>query len=133
MNAPRIASLVLFVALVPAGAGAQEAESGVRLYMNHCAACHGELGEGDGPVASTMRVTMPNLRTLAMRNDGTFPTEDVRSYVDGRTIPFAHGDRYMPIWGDVFGWGPEGDVNDGRGSRRLEAIVEFVRTLQYEE
>ena len=57
---------------------------GARLYLNHCAACHGEYGEGDGSVAATLRVTMPNLRSLAMRNDGVFPADAVTAYVDGR-------------------------------------------------
>jgi len=129
---PRIASLLLVAALGSANAVAQEPPSGARLYANHCAACHGEFGEGDGPVASAMRVTMPNLRSLAMRNGGTFPLEDVRAYVDGRSIPAAHGDRYMPVWGDVFGWGPEGDLSEALAEQRLDAIVEFVRMLQYE-
>ena len=133
MNTPRIAILAAIAAFASAVADAQDDESGLRLYMNHCAACHGELGEGDGPVASAMRVTMPNLRVLAMRNGGTFPAEDVRSYVDGRTIPAAHGDRYMPVWGDVFGWGPEGEVSEERAERRLDTIDEFVQMLQYEE
>jgi len=124
--------LALVVALGPASAIAQQPESGARLYANHCAACHGEFGEGDGPVAAALRVTMPNLRTLAMRSGGTFPAEAVRAYVDGREIPTAHGDRYMPIWGDVFGWGPEGDVSEARAEQRLAAIVEHVRVLQYE-
>ena len=77
-------------------------DMGARLYFNHCAACHGDDGEGTGPVAASMRVTVPNLRTLAERNGGMFPVDTVRAYVDGRNVPTSHGDRLMPIWGDVF-------------------------------
>ncbi len=129
---PTAVLLALLVALGPASSLAQQAESGARLYANHCAACHGQFGEGDGPVAAALRVTMPNLRTLSMRSGGTFPADAVRAYVDGREIPVAHGDRYMPIWGDVFGWGPDGDASEARTSERLDAIVEHVRVLQYE-
>src|SRR5690606_25820931 len=129
---PKFVLVALVVALGASSAIAQEAESGARLFANHCAACHGPFGEGDGPVAAALRVTMPNLRTLSMRSGGTFPADAVRAYVDGRDIPAAHGDRYMPIWGDVFGWGPEGDVSEARAEERLDAIVEHVRALQYE-
>jgi hypothetical protein len=83
---------------------------GANLYRNNCAACHGMAGEGDGPVASAMRVTIPNLRTLASRNDGEFPRDAVTAYIDGRTVPAAHGDRYMPVWGDVLAPGTMRDI-----------------------
>ena len=105
---------------------------GARLYFNHCAACHGDNGEGTGPVAASMRVTVPNLRTLAARNGGMFPADAVRAYVDGRNIPAAHGDRQMPIWGDVFR-GADQDADDRTVRRRIAAIVDFISLLQYRE
>jgi cytochrome c len=105
---------------------------GVRLYFNHCAACHGDNGEGTGPVAASMRVTVPNLRTLAARNGGMFPADAVRAYVDGRNIPAAHGDRQMPIWGDVFR-GVDQDADDRTVRRRIAAIVDFISLLQYRD
>lgn len=105
---------------------------GPRLYFNHCAACHGDNGEGTGPVAAAMRVTVPNLRSLAERNGGLFPIDAVRAYVDGREVPAAHGDRVMPIWGDVFR-GADQDADDRTVRRRIAAIVDFISTLQYRE
>ena len=105
---------------------------GARLYFNHCAACHGDNGEGTGPVAASMRITVPNLRTLAARNGGMFPADAVRAYVDGRNIPAAHGDRQMPIWGDVFR-GADQDADDRTVRRRIAAIVDFISLLQYRE
>ena len=105
---------------------------GARLYFNHCAACHGDDAEGTGPVAASMRVTVPNLRTLAQRNGGTFPVDTVRAYVDGRNIPASHGDRLMPIWGDVFR-GADQEADDRTVRRRIAAIVDFISTLQYRE
>ena len=131
MTALRNAALVIAFGMWTCSAGAQET-SGARLYANHCAACHGEFAEGDGPVAAAMRVTMPNLRVLANRNDGNFPTDDVRTYIDGRSIPAAHGARYMPVWGDVFGWGAEGEPSDERAAELIGLLVDYLRTLQYE-
>ena len=107
-------------------------DTGARLYFNHCAACHGDDGEGTGPVAASMRVTVPNLRSLAERNGGVFPVDTVRAYVDGRDMPAAHGDRLMPIWGDVFR-GPDQDADDRTVRRRIAAIVDFISTLQYRQ
>jgi mono/diheme cytochrome c family protein len=103
---------------------------GARLYFNHCAACHGEYGEGDGPVAATLRVTMPNLRSLAVRNDGVFPADAVTAYVDGRETALVHGDRQMPIWGDVFR-GAEQGAAERTVRRRIAAVVELIASIQY--
>ena len=105
---------------------------GARLYFNHCAACHGDEGEGTGPVAASMRVTVPNLRSLAQRNGGAFPTDAVRAYIDGRSIPASHGDRQMPIWGDVF-LGADQSADDRTIRRRIAAVVDFISMLQYRE
>jgi mono/diheme cytochrome c family protein len=107
-------------------------DTGARLYFNHCAACHGDDGEGTGPVAASMRVTVPNLRTLAERNGGVFPADAVTAYVDGRTEKAAHGDRQMPIWGDVFK-GAAQDATESTVRRRIAAVVEFISTLQYRQ
>jgi len=107
--------------------------SGAELFVNHCSACHGAQGEGDGPVASVMQVSVPNLRTLSQRNDGTFPVESATAYIDGRELPVSHGDRYMPIWGNVFAWpGSAGDEQtELAAQRRIATVVEFIRQMQY--
>jgi mono/diheme cytochrome c family protein len=105
-------------------------DTGARLYFNHCAACHGEYGEGTGPVATSLRVTMPNLRTLAQRNGGVFPEDAITAYVDGRETKAAHGDRQLPIWGDVFR-GADQATAKRTVRRRIAAVVDFISMLQY--
>jgi mono/diheme cytochrome c family protein len=122
--------LAAVAAISLAGAAGAQGDFGARLYFNHCAACHGESGEGDGPVAGTLQATVPNLRALAQRHDGTFPSDAVRSYIDGRELEAAHGDRQMPIWGDVFR-GPEQGTAQRTVRRRIDALVEFIALLQY--
>lgn len=126
----RAGAAVAAALLLTPYANAAEDDLGARLYFNHCAACHGEGGEGGGPVASTLRVTMPNLRSLAMRNGGVFPTEAVTAYIDGREAPAAHGDRQMPVWGDVFR-GPEQGTAERTTRRRIAALVELIASIQY--
>ncbi len=105
--------------------------SGEDLYARNCAACHGPSGEGDGPVASVMTITMPNLRGLAERNDGVFPRAAVREYIDGRRSATAHGDRYMPVWGTEFRLLEGGDERAARA--RIDAVTDFIARIQYGE
>ena len=122
-------STALTLALTGGAASAAE-DTGARLYLNHCAACHGAEAEGAGPVAASMQVSMPNLRTLAQRNAGVFPADAVTAYIDGREIKAAHGDRQMPIWGDVFR-GPDQGTAERTVRRRVAALVDFIEMLQY--
>ena len=137
MNSRSIAILASFLVFTPALLSAQtirgaDEDLGARLYFNHCAACHGQDGEGGGPVAATMHIAMPNLRSLAMRNDGRFPGEAVTSFIDGRETPAAHGERQMPIWGDIFR-GAEQGTAERTVRRRIDAVVNFVSMLQYRQ
>ena len=106
--------------------------SGLDLYVNYCAACHGANGEGDGPVASAMQVPAPNLRLLSQRNNGTFPARAITEYIDGRTVVSSHGDRSMPVWGNVFGWADDDDSDaEQLVQQRITAVVDFINEMQY--
>jgi len=106
--------------------------SGLDLYVNYCAACHGANGEGDGPVGNVMQIQVPNLRLLSERDSGTFPAEAITEYIDGRTVVASHGDRRMPVWGDVFLWAGDSDLEAEQVvQQRITAIVEFIREMQY--
>jgi mono/diheme cytochrome c family protein len=123
-------ALVSSFTLALAGPALAADDSGARLYFNHCAACHGDDAEGTGPVAASIRVAVPNLRTLAQRNGGVFPADAVAAYVDGRESRAAHGDRQMPVWGEVFR-GPEQSTAQRTVRRRIALLVDFISTLQY--
>ena len=123
-------ALVMIFASVGAAATAVAAEpDGAGLYLNHCASCHGRTGEGDGPVASALSGSVPSLRTLAARNGGEYPADAVAGYIDGRSSRAAHGDRLMPVWGDVFAVTADGD--EEAIAARIELLVQFIRELQY--
>lgn len=117
---------ILLIAAIPA-VGQDNAPDGAMLFARYCASCHGQLGEGDGPVANAITVSIPNLRTLSARADGTFPRDSVMRYIDGRDLPAAHGDRVMPVWGETFS--PEEDDSDVAG-QSIAAITDFIERLQ---
>lgn len=123
--------LVALVALQSGPSGAEELSgySGSELYRRFCASCHGIGGEGDGPVAPTLRVMVPDLTRLSQRRRGEFPAEAVRRIVDGRDVRAAHGARRMPVWGFEFrAAGTDGPAADAL----VERIVEYLRSIQRE-
>jgi mono/diheme cytochrome c family protein len=105
--------------------------SGAELFERFCASCHGTGARGDGPVAATLNVRVPDLTTIAARYD-EFPATTIRDVIDGRGIDKqAHGTRTMPVWGYEF-WVDEGaDVNAQKSVREaIGKLVEHVRSLQ---
>jgi mono/diheme cytochrome c family protein len=98
---------------------------GQRLFRTYCAACHGVDGIGGGTAALAMKVMPPNLTRIAARNGGVFPAERVRQIIQGRG-PAAHGDRSMPVWGDVFA-----RKEPGRTPVALiDALVKYLDSIQ---
>lgn len=104
------ASIAVLSVHVAASAYAQDAGAGQDEYMNYCAACHGETGTGDGPLADLMTVDVPDLTRLSEANDGSFPMLDVIMTIDGRTGIRGHGFP-MPVWGNRFK-ADEGDIGE---------------------
>ncbi len=105
--------------------------AGGDLYQAYCASCHGRGGRGDGPTVPALRSAMPDLTTLARRNDGVFPAERVAALVThGETLRSpAHGSGEMPVWGPLF---RALDPSDTRAAVRISSIVEFIRSMQVE-
>lgn len=100
---------------------------GKRDFETYCAACHGESGKGDGPVAEFIALTAPDLTRLARKNAGRFPAELVERIIDGRADVKVHGTRDMPIWGDWFD--VEADQPGLRREEREIVVRERIATL----
>jgi mono/diheme cytochrome c family protein len=99
------------------------------LYKRFCSSCHGSGGEGDGPVAATLRVMVPDLTRLAQRRRGEFPAEAVRRIIDGREVRAAHGARRMPVWGHEFrAAGTPAEDADAL----VDRLVDYLRSIQRE-
>jgi hypothetical protein len=128
-------------ALLLAGCAANVADerdmrqlSGVEMYERLCASCHGASAHGDGPVASLIKIRVPDLTRIAHRDGGEFPTEDVRRTIDGRFDRPAHGARDMPVWGWQFY--DSSSTNDAAERARVDSmidrLVEYLRSIQVE-
>ena len=78
------------------------AAAGRERFVDACAFCHGLSGDGNGMAASMMDVTPANLTQLSKNNDGKFPLAHVYDVIDGRASTASHGNREMPVWGDVW-------------------------------
>src|SRR5690349_863004 len=77
------------------------AMSGQDLYRRFCASCHGIEGRGDGPVAASLRVQVPDLTQTARRLNTADGRNQLVRIIDGRYIIGAHGTRVMPVWGEA--------------------------------
>ena len=101
--------------------------SGVELYREYCAICHGLNGKGEGPAAVALHSRLPDLTLLALISRGKFSRLDVEMAVTGRgrLIP-AHGTEEMPMWGPVF----KIVYGDDGAQLRLMNLVTYIESLQ---
>ncbi len=105
--------------------------SGEQLFQRLCASCHGSSALGNGPVAASLKVAVPNLRELAKRNGGEFPSQKIEGIVDGRTALAPHGTRLMPVWGNELLREEIGNPEAEKAEAELiHKIVEYLRGIQ---
>ena len=122
----------IFVLAFIAACASQETlpPTAAETFARHCASCHGVQGDGTGPVADVITGTIPNLTTLTLRHGGELPADYVASYIDGRSLPPAHGSRTMPVWGATFDATADLVVDAESAGPRIAAIVEYLRSIQ---
>lgn len=106
--------------------------SGPQLYQRFCASCHGPQGYGDGPVAATLKVMVPDLSRIARRQqNGEFPEERIREIVDGRAVLPAHGLRDMPVWGyELEAQAPPDQPGRAAAQGLIDKLVAYLRSIQ---
>ncbi len=105
--------------------------SGARLYEVFCASCHGLGGHGDGPVSPYIRANVPDITSIALRNGGEFPAEQVYKIIDGQSQRPSHGPRNMPVWGYEFFTGDGDDQTAHKqASDMVDRLVEYLGSIQ---
>lgn len=125
--------LSLMLLTLSGGASASEyvAMSGKELYVRFCASCHGVTGRGDGPVAASFKVEVPDLTLIARRARDVYPRERIERIIDGRHIVGAHGSRTMPVWGEDFSRLEIGNPDAERSTRVIiQRLADYVWLLQ---
>jgi mono/diheme cytochrome c family protein len=125
-----LAGVILYFATRPTEVIAVE---GRDLYMRYCAACHGNSGTGDGPVAAALEPRPADLTRLRERYGEASPLRQTIAAIDGRQPVRAHGNSAMPVWGEIIeremkerkiGWPQATTI------QRERLIAEYVMTLQ---
>ncbi len=96
-------------------------------YQEYCAVCHGATGKGNGPAAPAMKSPVPDLTTMARRNNGKFDSAHAENVIrNAGSLPTpAHGVETMPIWGSVF----KGE-DQSRATLRIKNLVTYLRSIQ---
>ena len=133
-----IAGGVVLCALLPIGVlvSGEKSESlqtggrvqGASLYQAHCAVCHGRDAKGGGPMATSLKVSPPDLTRIAARNGAHFPLARVQKIIAGEVpIPAGHGTREMPVWGPVFS---QIDWDQDLGQIRVYNLAKYIEQKQ---
>jgi hypothetical protein len=79
-------------------------------------------------MSRALRHVPPDLTMLSQRNNGVFPSERVHRIIEGRDVD-SHGNREMPVWGDVFK--AQGDRSAREATKdRIDAIVRYLESIQ---
>jgi len=126
-----LTSPVLFLCALYSRAPAAETDAGKQMYLQYCGSCHGADGKGNGPVARQLKIKATDLTQLRKKNKGVFPLDDVMATIDGRRIVKGHGERDMPVWGEVFLTETEKKKYPELTSLlKAKIIAEYVATLQ---
>lgn len=99
------------------GKGKGNQPMGQKLYLSHCASCHGDDGKGNGPVASALKTTVSDL-TQIKKVDGKFPSRKVRETISGAYLVQVHGKRDMPIWSNVL------------SPKQIDSLVKYLESIQ---
>ncbi len=97
---------------------------GAATFSQLCSRCH-------GPEARGIAGSGPDLRGLAARHGGDFDRDRVAEWIEGRSIPEAHGDRTMPIWGERLSVEYERFPHaDDLIGARLDPVLAYLESVQ---
>ena len=102
--------------------------SGKEMFMSYCASCHGKNAKGDGPAAGALKQLPADLTSLAKRNGGKYPSDEVNSVLRGQAKLIAHGDQEMPVWGPVFWHMSQG--HEEQVTLRITNLNKYLESLQ---
>lgn len=126
-----LALTIVLCGATAAAAGSNSVAQGRAYYLRYCASCHGENGDGQGPMASSLKQQPADLRMLSEKYGKPLSVKKLASFIDGREYVAAHGPREMPVWGERFYdiWSAQGS-KEGSMQGRINKIILYLRTIQ---
>ncbi|MBK7599260.1 MAG: cytochrome c [Acidobacteria bacterium] len=99
------------------GKGKAKQSQGQKLYLSHCASCHGDDGKGNGPVASSLKSSVGDL-TQIKKVEGKFPVKELKGTISGTYLVQVHGKREMPVWSNVL------------TNKQIDDLVKYLGSIQ---
>ena len=108
-------------------------------FKRYCASCHGKEADGKGIIATMLKVEPSDLRVLSAENEGEFPAERVAEFIDGRMFVQAHGQREMPVWGEVFQTtlkqteASKQEDGEKRVEQKVKELSAYLESIQIED
>jgi mono/diheme cytochrome c family protein len=112
---PSALMVVMVLAALPALTADGDSAKGKQTYSVYCVTCHGEVGDGQGPVGKTLNPPPRNFKEAEFKFGGT--DQDIFDVISNGAASKG-GSPLMAPWGAVI---PEADRWD---------LVAYIRTLQ---
>jgi mono/diheme cytochrome c family protein len=109
---------------------AERIAAGKLSYEVYCASCHGETGQGSGPVAQFLNVRPTDLTRLAAEPGGEFPADRVARAIDGREEVRGHGPGAMPVWGLSFELRERDVGRQGEVREQIRDLALYLESIQ---
>jgi len=122
--------LACLLSCLPYHASATDLPTGRKLYVEHCAACHGTDGDGRGPLAPELTKPPADLRRLSKKYGIPLAVGQIARFMDGREDVKAHGPRDMPVWGWEMWQNSEGKRNPNEVSEPVAQIIGYLQSIQ---
>jgi mono/diheme cytochrome c family protein len=104
------------------------ANGGKAMFGEYCAVCHGVSGRGNGPAVDALKKRPADLTQLTRKNNGNYPEVHVMNFITGEEAIAAHGNRDMPMWGQLF---HSLEPNNAAVTKvRVRVLADYIKTLQ---
>ena len=111
----------------PENSFAAQSTRGKVHFVKYCSSCHGE--DGTGVVIDSLAKQPADLTYINKRyRTKKFPILQVANMIDGRKMSEAHGNREMPVWGEVFS--KQEHLDEAAIKGKLGEIIAYLMTIQ---
>ena len=80
-------------------------------------------------MAEMLKIQPPDLTKISIRRNGEFPEDEIYKIIDGQeALETGHGNRTMPIWGEVFG--TTENVDEVMVPKKIYQLIAYLESIQ---